>query len=53
MKTQRLRDAVAALMQACNELMEEFISHKRAADWGVINDAMVLGVKVLRDSKAD
>lgn len=39
----RLREAVrlmAALEQACDELMTEFISKKRAANWKIINDAM-------------
>ena len=28
------------LEQACDELMTEFISKKRAANWGIINSAM-------------
>ena len=44
---------IRALKAACNELMTEFVSRKRAADWGVINDAMVdadrfLGAKAER-----
>ena len=37
------RDTIKALMIACDELMTEFVSKKRAANWGVINDAMVAG----------
>lgn len=33
--------ACAAMLQAADELMTEFISKKRAADWGIINGAMV------------
>ena len=34
---------IRELLKACNELMTEFISRKRAADWEIINDAMVAG----------
>ena len=43
----RLRDAGQGTMKALDELMTEFVSKKRAADWGVINDAMVAMGKAL------
>ena len=33
--------ALRDLMKAIDELLTEFVSKKRAANWGVINDAMV------------
>lgn len=36
-----LLEALEAQGKAVNELMTEFISKKRAANWGVINDAGV------------
>ena len=44
------RDTIKALMVACDELMTEFVSKKRAANWGTINDAMVAGAASIRAS---
>lgn len=41
------REAIKGLLKACDELMTEFVSKKRAADWGVINDAMVAGAAAI------
>jgi len=35
------RAACAKAHAACDELMTEFVSKKRAADWGVINEGMM------------
>lgn len=40
--------ALRATMQAADELMTEFVSKKRAANWGVINDALVMAGTLLR-----
>lgn len=40
--------ALEAMMAAVDELMTEFISKKRAANWGVINHAMVDATKALQ-----
>lgn len=53
-KTQEATDAKAVirdLLAACNELMLEFISRKRAADWAVINDAMVAGERFVNQKR--
>ena len=42
------RETIKGLLKACDELMTEFVSKRRAANWGVINDAMVAGGKALR-----
>lgn len=47
-ETKELREAIQKLMNACNELMTEFVSRKRAADWEVINDAMLKGSRILK-----
>ena len=44
---QRLRDAGQETMKALDELMTEFVSKKRAANWGVINHATVAMSKAL------
>lgn len=49
MTKKEVAKTIRALMRACDELMTEFIGKKRAADWEVINDAMVAGGKVLND----
>jgi hypothetical protein len=36
-----LLEACRAMLQAADELMTEFISKKRATNWGVVNSAMV------------
>jgi len=33
------------LESACNELMTEFVSRKRAADWEIVNDALCASTK--------
>lgn len=38
---------VRGLLNACNELMAE-AGNRRAADWAVVNDAMVAGERALR-----
>lgn len=47
-ETKELKDAIRMLMDACNELMSEFVSRKGPADWSVINDAMLAGSKALK-----
>jgi hypothetical protein len=44
----RLMRALEGQSKAINELMTEFVSKKRAADWGVINDAGVEAGLALR-----
>ena len=34
------REVIKDLMNACNELMTEFVSKQRAAKWDVINDSI-------------
>lgn len=46
-------EVVRGLVAACNELMTEFVSNKRAADWEVINIAMMAGEKALRKAKVE
>lgn len=43
MTNTELAEVIKNLLKACNELMTEFISRKRAANWEIINDAMVAG----------
>ena len=45
MKAKEIIAVLKGLESACNELMTEFVSKKRAADWGIINDALVASVK--------
>ena len=55
-----LHGAAPALLEACrdmlkaaNELMTEYVSKKRAANWGVINQAMVDASAAIRAAKGD
>lgn len=41
------RHVITALQKATNELMTEFISKKRAANWQIINEAGVSAQKLL------
>jgi hypothetical protein len=43
---------IEQLRQATDELMTEFVSKTRAAKWGVINDALVDGAKLIAKLKA-
>ena len=52
MSKEQLAATIKALLDACNELMTEFVSKKRAADWAIINDAMVEGGKALKELKS-
>ena len=45
------RETIQGLMNACDELMIEFVSKKRAANWGVINDAMVAGAAAIQSRR--
>ena len=45
-EAERVREVVSDLMKALDELMTEYVSKKRAANWGVINDAMVNGARL-------
>ena len=47
----RLRAAGRQMLKAADELMTEFVSKKRAADWGVINGAMVAMTDALRTTE--
>lgn len=49
MSNPELIETLKNLLLACNELMTEFVSKKRAADWGLINDAMVEGQKAIAE----
>ena len=40
---------VKGVLAACDELMTEFISRKRAANWQVINDGLVAAERFVRD----
>ena len=37
----QLAEALKAMQKAVDEIAEEFILHRRAANWGIINDAYV------------
>jgi hypothetical protein len=45
----RSAKVIRDLMKACDELMHEGVSKKRAADWCLINDALVNGGKMLAE----
>ena len=45
-ETKELTKTVEMLMEACKELMAES-GHQRAANWEIINDAMIAGGKVV------
>jgi len=47
-----MQEALRDMLKAADELMTEFMSKKRAANWGIINDAMVAAEKCLRTSKS-
>lgn len=50
----RCADLLAALegmAKVVDELLTEFVSKKRAADWGVINDNMVAAGRAIRAAK--
>lgn len=44
--------ACKAMLKAADELMTEFVSKKRAADWGVINEAMMAAAAAIAKAKA-
>ena len=46
-----LLTALREMVKAVDELMTEFISKKRAADWGVINHAGVLAGLAIRKAR--
>ena len=46
-RVRELEEAGREMMAAANELMTEFVSKRRAANWCVINDAMVRMGKAL------
>jgi hypothetical protein len=46
-----LLEACKDMLKATDELMTEFISKKRAADWGVINQAMVDAGKAIAKAR--
>lgn len=46
-----LLSALEGMVRVADELMTEFVSKKRAADWGVINDNMVAAGRAIRDAK--
>lgn len=50
---EELVGALEAMLAAENELMIEFVSKKRAAKWGIINDAGVKAAKALSKAKED
>jgi len=41
-------EIMAKLEKACDEMMTEFISKKRAANWGIINSALFESAKFRR-----
>lgn len=43
-----LLEACEVLQEAVEELLSEFVSKKRAADWGIINDAGVKASRAIR-----
>lgn len=52
MSGKKYKNVIKQLMKACNELMTEFVSKKRAADWKLINDAMVVGGKAIKGERS-
>jgi len=48
-----LLEALEMALRAADELMTEFISKKRAADWGVINDGLVAAGKAIRLTRGE
>jgi len=47
------RDACTKAHAACDELMTEFVSKKRAANWGVINEGMLACERQMAALRAD
>lgn len=46
----KLLDACRAMVKAADELMTEFVGKKRAANWGVINQAMVDAGRAIKEA---
>lgn len=44
--------ACQAMLEAADELMTEFISKKRATDWGIVNGAMVDAANAIAKAKS-
>lgn len=48
---EELKTAGRAMQKAVDELLTEFVSKKRAANWGIINDALVqMGTALRRNA---
>lgn len=45
--------ACKGLQKACDELLTEFVSKKRAADWALINDALVQAGLAIKSASAE
>lgn len=43
--------AVKGAIAAANELMTEFVSKRRAADWGIINDGLLKAERFVKRAK--
>lgn len=52
MDKKKLAKVIKNLMSACDELMAEYVSKKRSADWEVINSALMEGQKAIREMKS-
>lgn len=49
MTTKEICEALRGAIAASDELMTEYVSRKRAADWGVINDGLVKAGRALAE----
>ena len=45
--------ALLGCLRACDELMTEFVSKKRAAQWGIINDGLWRAEQLTREIRKD
>jgi hypothetical protein len=43
-----MKEALKGMLAAAEELLAEFASKKRAADWGVVNDAMMAASRAIK-----
>jgi hypothetical protein len=48
---EQVRTIIKDVLAASNELMTEFVSHKRAANWGIVNDGLYNAEQFLRNTE--
>lgn len=46
-----LLEALHGMFDAANEIAKEFIHHRRAADWGIVNKAYMVAESAIRKAE--